>query len=609
MKPSTSKLSVFAALQMRVASLLDRAVGWDRLPVPLGLFTLVGLRTQLRQENLHDTGKLPSKPVPPPTPSPGDLTIRTADGTFNDLSSPTMGSAGTRFGRNVPLSRVDVRNEQEIVASPSPRVVSRELLTREQFQPATTLNLLAAAWLQFQVHDWMSHGRNQSEHPFEIPLADDDPWPQHPMHIPRTRRDPTRPPGADGGPPTFVNVATHWWDASQIYGSDLETQKQLRSGVDGKLTVGPDGLLPLDPKKHVDQTGVNGNWWIGLSVMHTLFTLEHNAICDRLRAENPTWGDEELFQRARLINAALIAKIHTVQWTPGILGHPTLQVGMRGNWWGLAGQRLYELLGRISDSEVISGIPGSSTDHHTAPYAITEEFVAVYRMHPLIPDDFSFRAAADDRELRTCTFHEVAARQARTVLHHVPMRDVIYSFGTMNPGAITLHNYPRSLQEFVKPDGDRADVASIDILRDRERGVPRYNDFRELLHKPRVRSFEAMTDNPEWAEQLRHVYGDVDRVDTMVGLFAEPKPFGFGFSDTAFRIFILMASRRLKSDRFFTVDFTPEVYTQTGLDWIERNGFETVLLRHFPELRPALHGVANPFAPWRRTSQFPVGAR
>jgi len=29
---------------------------------------------------------------------------------------------------------------------------------------------------------------------------------------------------------------------------------------------------------------------------------------------------------------------------------------------------------------------------------------------------------------------------------------------------------------------------------------------------------------------------------------------GFGFSDTAFRIFILMASRRLKSDRFFTND-------------------------------------------------------
>ena len=49
---------------------------------------------------------------------------------------------------------------------------------------------------------------------------------------------------------------------------------------------------------------------------------------------------------------------------------------------------------------------------------------------------------------------------------------------------------------------------------------------------------------------------------------AEKPPKGFGFSDTAFRIFILMASRRLKSDRFFTDDFRPEVYTQVGYDWV-----------------------------------------
>ena len=38
----------------------------------------------------------------------------------------------------------------------------------------------------------------------------------------------------------------------------------------------------------------------------------------------------------------------------------------------------------------------------------------------------------------------------------------------------------------------------------------------------------------------------------MPGLYAEPLPKGFGFSDTAFRVFILMASRRIKSDRFLT---------------------------------------------------------
>ena len=103
-----------------------------------------------------------------------------------------------------------------------------------------------------------------------------------------------------------------------------------------------------------------------------------------------------------------------------------------------------------------------------------------------------------------------------------------------------------------------------------------------------------MTDNPEWAEELEEVYGDVERVDHMVGMYAEPKPRGFGFSDTAFRVFILMASRRLKSDRFFTRDYRPEVYTKAGIDWVEDNTMRTLLLRHFPELEPALQGVENP---------------
>ena len=49
---------------------------------------------------------------------------------------------------------------------------------------------------------------------------------------------------------------------------------------------------------------------------------------------------------------------------------------MRGNWWGLAGEQVYRRFGRLSTSEVISGIPGSPTNHHTAPYAITQHTFA-----------------------------------------------------------------------------------------------------------------------------------------------------------------------------------------------------------------------------------------
>jgi len=79
---------------------------------------------------------------------------------------------------------------------------------------------------------------------------------------------------------------------------------------------------------------------------------------------------------------------------------------------------------------------------------------------------------------------------------------------------------------------------------------------------------------------------------------AEQPPKGFGFSDTAFRIFILMASRRLKSDRFFTNDFRPEVYTQVGFDWVNKSSMKDVLLRHYPELEPAIGDVERVFAPW-----------
>ena len=90
------------------------------------------------------------------------------------------------------------------------------------------------------------------------------------------------------------------------------------------------------------------------------------------------------------------------------------------------------------------------------------------------------------------------------------------------------------------------------------------------------------------------MYGDVERVDLMIGMYAETPPEGFGFSDTAFRVFILMASRRIKSDRFFTDCFTEEYYTKTGMKWIDDNSMVTVLERHYPELAPALDDVTAP---------------
>jgi hypothetical protein len=572
---------------------LDRRFGWDKLPRPIAILVLIGLRNVLREKNLYDTGRGPLD-KPDIDDHPRYMTSRTLDGTFNNLADPLMGSLGSRFGRNVPFEYT-VREKDPL--EPNPRLVSRELLTRKEFIPATTLNLLAGAWIQFEVHDWFSHGKNEAENPWLVPLGEGDDWPQNPMQIQRTRRDPS---AAPDGPPTFITDDTHWWDASQIYGRDRAFADGLRSHAHGKLRIDELGLPPADVQATVDFSGVAGNFWVGLALLHSLFMREHNAVCDHLHATHPELDDDALYDRARLIVSALMAKIHTVDWTPALIAHPTTMLAMRTNWWGLEGERLDKLIGRRTKNEVIRGIPGSPTDLHGAAYQLTEEFVAVYRMHPLIPDDFSFRSLENDALLQERTLAELEVLQVRDRLSEMSMGDLLYSFGTMHPGAITLHNFPRFLQDFHRADGEHLDLASIDIVRVRERGVPRYNEFRRLLHLKAYDTFEEMCDTPEHAEDLRRVYKDVEQVDTMIGMYVEKKPKGFGFSDTAFRIFILMASRRLESDRFFTIDYRPEVYTKEGIDWVDNNSMRTLLLRHFPELETALHGVANPFAPWQR---------
>ena len=146
----------------------------------------------------------------------------------------------------------------------------------------------------------------------------------------------------------------------------------------------------------------------------------------------------------------------------------------------------------------------------------------------------------------------VAGAAVRDLYTKVPYDDVLYSLATSNPGALVLHNYPNGLRKLHKKDTIFLDIAATDVLRDRERGVL------ALLRIPspsgmRVpKSFADLTSNPDWQRELAAIYKSVEQVDLLVGLHCETAPPGFRFSDTAFRIFILMASRRLKSDRFFS---------------------------------------------------------
>jgi hypothetical protein len=595
-----------APIVVKLANRLDRRLHWDRLWTPLGLLTLLGLRHQLRAQNLYDPDLLGGGAAQPPadgTPSTAFARrsmTRSIDGRGTHPSHVTMGAAGTRFARNLPvLPEVDVAR-----STPDPAEVSAALLQRKAFIPATSLNLLAMAWLQFEVHDWFAHKVDPEAKPL-------------PPGLERFKRDPD----AVGDLPIHVSAQTHWWDASQLYGADTRFAETIRDPQSdlGEVKV-DDELLeaiasldgePADDARADERRRTSSsvpNLWLGLAIFHVAFAREHNEICRRLHEEYPDWPADRLFDQARMINAAVMAKIHTVEWTPALIAHPTTIRAIRSAWWGLLGERFRKRFGRIGSGEILSGIPGSWMDDDV-PYALTEEFTAVYRMHPLLPDDVTFHHAADGRRMdlagdATMRFEELLAtsrspNRVRERFAQIGAENAWYSLAIGHPGALTLHNHPvYEPQPEVRP-GIEIDLGTADILRTRECGVPRYNEFRRGLRMPAAPTFRDLTDGDlRLASELKAVYDDVEDVDLLVGLLADRKPAGFAISDTSFRIFLLMAARRLRSDRFFTADFTPEAYTKLGMDWIEQASMADILRRHYPRLEPALRGVDNVFQPW-----------
>ena len=100
-----------------------------------------------------------------------------------------------------------------------------------------------------------------------------------------------------------------------------------------------------------------------------------------------------------------------------------------------------------------------------------------------------------------------------------------------------------------KPEQIYTDLAATDILRDRERGVPRYCQFRRLIGMSAPKNFEELTTNPQWRDEVRAVYATVEDVDLLVGTLCEAQanpgtPPGFGFSDTVFRNGVETAQER-----------------------------------------------------------------
>lgn len=604
------------------------------LGIMVGLLTLAFERAELFDNNLFDFEKW-SEYNADIICDDRSLVARTEDGTCNTLDNPAEGSVMRRFGRNVNLDAAHGETEADTLLSPNPRDVSNSLMARGEFKPATSVNAIAAAWIQFMVHDWVDHGPNPVDDPIEFSLPPGDPLGNGTMQVRRTKPDPTRTPDEADKPASYRNHSTHWWDGSQLYGSSKATSDSVRSFVDGKLTVNQDGTLPTSFFGGAPTTGFNENWWVGLGMLHQMFVAEHNAIADMLKTNNPNQSDQWLYDKARLINAALMAKIHTVEWTPAIIANPVTERAMYANWWGLLGDRegrdkyqdevaklatdlaktdsfvkrilgldpkLKAALDNTSSIEhAIGGLVGSrESDNAGVPYTLTEEFTAVYRMHPLMRDNVEVYDIGSNVVSQTIAIEDTRDGSSNDIIDAQGIERLWYSFGVTNPGSLTLHNYPNFLRNLSVPFVGDIDLAAIDIIRDRERGVPRYNEFRRQIGLNPIKVFEDLTSDAHTLSELERLYdNDVEKIDALVGQLAETvRPQGFAFGETAFQVFIMNASRRLITDRFYTSDYTPEMYTPEGYDWVENTTMVDVLRRHNTELEGSLQGVDNAFKPW-----------
>src|SRR5271157_3921022 len=444
---------------------------------------------------------------------------------------------------------------------------------------------------------------------------------------------------------------------------------------------------PMQPQwAGQEATAFPDNWSIGLSFYHNLFAREHNSFVAEFRKQqarspnadsgmrnpsdpkrvihNKDVTPDELLEVARLVVSAEIAKIHTTEWTPQLLYNEPLYKGMNANWNGLLGSGDPDVSKALSDvvvhgfgtSEnakkatqwysVFASGPGivglgskvshyditnpndvnGGVNHFGSPFNFPEEFVTVYRLHPLVPDLIEYRDLSKDPNqiVQKVAVIETFEGKATDAMHSGGLANWGLSMGRQRLGLLKLHNHPQFLQNIhlTRLDGptQQLDIAALDLIRDREHGVPRFNEFRRQYGLRQLTSYDDFVDQTLPADsparkqqmdtvaQLREIYGthvcdsskvitdaqlnpdgtpindclghpngsvvdNIEDVDTVVGWLAEyTRPHGYAISETQFVVFILNASRRLFSDRFLTSSFRPEFYTQLGVDWVNHNG-------------------------------------
>jgi len=306
-----------------------------------------------------------------------------------------------------------------------------------------------------------------------------------------------------GSPRQQRNQITGWIDGSSIYGSDPGRAAALRTqDGTGKLATSAGDLLPRNteglpnaggPDPNLFVAGdVRANEQIALTAMHTLFVREHNRVVDELAAQHKGWGGERLYQQARRIVIGELQGITYQEFLPALLGDGALPPygGYRPvdaritNAFSTAAYRF----GHSALSPQIQRIGPDGASIPAGPLALRDAF-------------FSPGLLGESSDL-----DPILRGLASQVCQRVDARVVD-----------DIRNFL-----FGAPGAGGFDLASLNIQRGRDHGLPSYNAARAAYGFVPAASFADIAADDETQARLADAYATVDDVDLWVGGLAEP---------------------------------------------------------------------------------------
>lgn len=496
-----------------------------------------------------------------PARFPNDL--RSQDGSGNNLAHPEWGRAGSGLLRRTAVAYEDGADSPAGADRESARAISNAVAAADRPIPnARGASDIFWQWGQFLDHDLDLVLTNTAEpFPIEVPFGDPqfDPRGTGTQVIPLSRSVST----PVGGVRQQVNAITAYIDASQVYGSDEERALALRAlDGTGRLKTSSGGLLPVDATGFFVAGDIRVNEQAGLIAMHTVFLREHNFWADRIRAEQPGLSDDQIYQRARALVGAEMQAITYNEFLPVLLGRNAL--------------RPY----RVYRPQVNAGIENAFA-------------AAAYRLGHSMLSATLLRLGANNRPIPQGSIALASAFFNPTAVSSLGIDP--YLRGMAAQRAQELDNQVvDAVRNFLfgAPGAGGFDLASLNIQRGRDHGLPGYNQVRADFGLPRVTSFAQISANPAVQEKLASVYASVDDIDLWVGGLAEPHVPGALVGETFFVILRDQFERLRDGDRFWYESYLPRDLAQM----VREQTLSRIIRRNTsigPELQPNVFLVAR----------------